>query len=95
MGSQLSEYWDSGLTVQEYGELKELPHESLRRWIRRLKKERAGDAKVEFVEVKTPPVPLSTATSGIRLKFGTWEIELASDFVPETLSEVLDVFEER
>ena len=61
--SQLSEYWDSGLTVQEYGELKELPHESLRRWIRRLKKERAGDAKVEFVEVKTPPVPLSTATS--------------------------------
>ena len=95
MGSQLSEYWDSGLTVQEYGELKELPHESLRRWIRRLKKERAGDAKVEFVEVKTPPVPLSTATSGIRLKFGTWEIELASDFVPETLSEVLDVFEDR
>ena len=91
----MSEYWDSGLTVQEYGELKELPHESLRRWIRRLKKERAGDAKVEFVEVKTPPVPLSTATSGIRLKFGTWEIELASDFVPETLSEVLDVFEDR
>ena len=92
---ELSEYWESGLTIQEYGELKDLPHESLRRWIRRLKKERAGDAKVEFVEVKTPPVPISTATSGIRLKFGAWEIELASDFVPETLSEVLDVFEDR
>ena len=93
--SQLSEYWDSGLTVQEYGELKELPYESVRRWIRRLKKERREDGKVEFVEVKTPSAPISSSTSGIRLKFGTWEIELASDFVPETLSEVLDVFEDR
>ena len=24
---QLSEYWDSGLTIQEYSELKELPYE--------------------------------------------------------------------
>ena len=30
---QLSEYWDSGLTIQEYSELKELPYESARRWI--------------------------------------------------------------
>ena len=30
---QLSEYWDSGLTIQEYSELKELPYESTRRWI--------------------------------------------------------------
>lgn len=37
---ELSEYWDSGLTVQEYSELKELPYESVRRWIRRLKQER-------------------------------------------------------
>ena len=35
---ELSEYWDSGLTVQEYCELKELPYESVRRWIRRLKR---------------------------------------------------------
>ena len=28
---QLSEYWDSGLTIQEYSELKELPYESTRR----------------------------------------------------------------
>ena len=27
---QLSEYWDSGLTIQEYSELKELPYESKR-----------------------------------------------------------------
>lgn len=92
---ELSEYWDSGLTVQEYSELKELPYERVRRWIRRLKQERTGVTKVDFVEVKTPSVPLSSFTSGIRLKFGAWEIELASDFVPETLSEVLDVFEER
>ena len=31
--AQLSEYWDSGLTIQEYSELKELPYESARRWI--------------------------------------------------------------
>ena len=92
---ELSEYWDCGLTVQEYSELKELPYESVRRWIRRLKQERSGVAKVDFVEVKAPSVPISTGASGIRLKFGGWEIELASDFVPETLSEVLDVFEER
>lgn len=30
---QLSEYWDSGLTIQEYSDLKELPYESVRRWI--------------------------------------------------------------
>lgn len=92
---ELSEYWDSGLTIQEYGELKELPYESVRRWIRRLKKERSGDGKVDFVEVKVPSEAISPGTSGIRLKFGAWEIELAPDFVPETLSEVLDVFEER
>ena len=32
------EYWDSGLTIQEYSELKELPYESTRRWIRVLQK---------------------------------------------------------
>ena len=32
--AQLSEYWDSGLTIQEYSELKELPYESTRRWSR-------------------------------------------------------------
>ena len=84
---ELSEYWDSGLTVQEYSELKELPYESVRRWIRQLKQERPGVAKVDFVEVKAPSVPISTGASGIRLKFGGWEIELSSDFVPETLSE--------
>ena len=36
--AQLSEYWDSGLTIQEYSELKELPYESTRRWFRVLQK---------------------------------------------------------
>lgn len=35
---QLAEYWESGLTIQEYSELKELPYESVRRWIRVLQK---------------------------------------------------------
>ena len=37
---QLSEYWDGGLTIQEYCELKDLPYENVRRWIGILKKER-------------------------------------------------------
>lgn len=36
---QLAEYWESGLTIQEYSELKELPYESVRRWIRVLCRE--------------------------------------------------------
>ena len=67
---QLSEYWDSGLTIQEYSELKELPYESTRRWIRVLEKVRQdgviGSASLELVEVK----PLQTDArngSGIRL----------------------------
>ena len=37
-GEQLSEYWDSGLKIQEYSELKELPYENTCRWIRVLQK---------------------------------------------------------
>ena len=37
---QLSEYWDSSLTIQKYSDLKELPYESVRRWIRLLQKAR-------------------------------------------------------
>ena len=36
--AQLSEYRDSGLTIQEYSEFKKLPYESPRRWIRVLQK---------------------------------------------------------
>ena len=54
--AQLSEYWDSGLTIQEYSELKELPYESTRRWIRVLEKARQDDASdpelLELVEIK-------------------------------------------
>ena len=71
--AQLSEYWDSGLTIQEYSELKELPYESTRRWIRVLQKARQDDASdpesLELVEVK----PLQTDArngSGIRLLAG-------------------------
>ena len=40
--AQLSEYWDSGLTIQEYSERKELPYESTRRWIRVQEKSMPG-----------------------------------------------------
>ncbi len=42
--AQLSEYWDSGLTTQEYSELKELPYEITHRGIRVLQKARQDSA---------------------------------------------------
>ena len=41
--AQLSEYWDSGLTIPEYSERKELSYENTRRWIRVLQKVRQDD----------------------------------------------------
>ena len=79
--AQLSEYWDSGLTIQEYSELKELSYESTRRWIRVLQKARQDDASdpesLELVEVK----PLQTDArngSGIRLLVDGIEIAIES-----------------
>ena len=52
---QLSECWDSGLTIQEYSDLKDLPYETVRRWIRVLKKERAPEAaSLKLVELTSP-----------------------------------------
>ena len=53
---QLSEYWDGGLTIQEYCELKDLPYENVRRWIGILKKEREGKspASGEFGGRRSP-----------------------------------------
>ena len=91
---QLSEYWDSGLTIQEYSELKELPYESTRRWIRVLEKARQdgaiGSASLELVEIK----PLQTNAndnSGIRLLIDGIEIAVAKGFDGTTLSEVLNL----
>lgn len=90
---QLSEYWDSGFTIQEYSELKELPYESTRRWIRVLQKARqtgASDSEsLELVEV--PPLQTSArAGSGIRLLFAGIEIAVEKGFDGPTLSEVLN-----
>ncbi len=86
---QLSEYWDSGLTIQEYSELKELPYESTRRWIRVLEKARQDDVSdpesLELVEIK----PLQTNAndnSGIRLLIDGIEIAVAKGFDGTTLS---------
>ena len=91
---QLSEYWESGLTIQEYSELKELPYESVRRWIRVLQKARqdgANDsAALELVEVN----PLQTKArdgSGIRLVVDGIEIAIEKGFDGTTLSEVLNL----
>ena len=92
--AQLSEYWDSGLTIQEYSELKELPYESTRRWIRVLEKARQdgviGSASLELVEIK----PLQTNAndnSGIRLLIDGIEIAIEKGFDGTTLSEVLNL----
>ena len=92
--AQLSEYWDSGLTIQEYSEFKELPYESPRRWIRVSQKARqdgANDsAALELVEVN----PLQTKArdgSGIRLVVDGIEIAIEKGFDGSTLSEVLNL----
>ena len=94
--AQLSEYWDSGLTIQEYSELKELSYESTRRWIRVLQKARQDDASdpesLELVEVK----PLDARdSSGIRLLVDGIEIAVAKGFDDTTLSEVSDLLKAR
>ena len=79
---QLSEYWDGGLTIQEYCELK--------------KKEREGKSpasgELEFVEV-----PLAAggarngSDSGISLHAAGFEIQVTCDFDQATLLNVLTV----
>ena len=85
---------DSGLTIQEYSELKELPYESTRRWIRVLEKARQDEVSdpesLELVEIK----PLQTNAndnSGIRLLIDGIEIAVAKGFDGTTLSEVLNL----
>ena len=96
--AQLSEYWDSGLTIQEYSELKELPYESTRRGIRVSQKTSQdganNSAALELVEVN----PLQTKArdgSGIRLVVDGIEIALSKGFDGPTLSEVLDLLKVR
>ena len=90
---QLSEYWNSGFTIQEYCELKDLSYESVRRWISQLKKEREGQNQtavpLEFVEVTpdSPEVPCSG--TGIKLYSNGVEIHLDRKFDGETLKQVL------
>ena len=96
--AQLSEYWDSGLTIQEYSELKELPYESTRRWIRVLQKARQDDAStpesLELVEIK-PLQTNASDSSGIRLLIDGIEIAVAKGFDGTTLSEVLNLLKAR
>ena len=90
--AQLAEYWESGLTIQEYSELKALPYESARRWIRVLQKSRPDDAcgSLELVEV-APSIPSAGNASGIKLAVGGIEIVLEKGFDGATLSEVLNL----
>ena len=96
--AQLSEYWDSGLTIQEYSELKELPYESTRRWIRVLQKARQDEAStpesLELVEIK-PLQTNASDSSGIRLLIDGIEITVAKGFDGTTLSEVLNLLKAR
>lgn len=46
---QLSEYWDSGSTIQEYSELKELPYKNARRWIAAQKRDRESKSDCQRV----------------------------------------------
>lgn len=92
--TQLSEYWDSGLTIQEYSELKKLPYESVRRWIRVLQKARQAESTesepLELVEVGSL-IAGSRTGSGILLQVDGIEISVDKGFDVPTLSEVLNL----
>ena len=77
--AQLSEYWDSGLTIQEYSELKELPYEN---------------ESLELVEIK-PLQTNASDSSGIRLLIDGIEITVTKGFDGTTLSEVLNLLKAR
>lgn len=91
-------YWDRGLTIQESSELKELPCESTRRWIRVSQKARQDGASEseapELVVVK--PLPADTrAGNGIWLLVDGIEIVEEKGFDGTTLSEVLNLLKAR
>lgn len=92
--AQLAEYWESGLTIQDYSELNDLPYESVRRWIRVLQKERRAEAResesLELVEA-VPDISSSGSVSGIKLTVGGIEIAVEKGFDGATLSEVLNL----
>lgn len=107
---QLSEYWDSGFSIQEYCELKDLSFENTKRWIRVFEKERNGvteksapatpevpePSRLEMVEVKPSPAsPSRSGNSGIRLKIAGVEVLLDRDFDGPSLSMLLSVLGER
>ena len=93
--AQLSEYWDSGLTIQEYSELKELPYESTRRWIRVLQKARQAESEpLELVEAGSL-IAGSGTVSGILLRVDGVEISVDKGFAVSTLSEVLNLLKAR
>ena len=95
---QLSEYWDNGLTIQEYSELKELPYESTRRWIPVLQKARqnsaSGSASLELVEVNHLQRNVRDS-SGIRLLVDGIEIAVEKGFDCSTLFEKLNLLKAR
>ena len=92
---QLSEYWDSGLTIPEYCELKEVSYESARRWIALLKKEREGKGPegevLELVEVSMPRLGSSQSGTGVKVLAHGLEVQVDKNFDQETLIQVLTV----
>lgn len=94
---QLSEYWNSGFSIPEYCELKELSYESARRWVRIFEKERGGVSRqaeenvIELVEVKPPCSVSERRKTGVRLRVGSVDILVEKDFDGSVLSEVLKV----
>ena len=90
MGREGPEYWDSGLTIQEYSELKELPYESTRRWIRVRQDDASDPESLELVEIK-PLQTNASDNSGIRLLIDGIKIAIEKGFDGTTLSEVLNL----
>ena len=100
---QLREYWDSGFTVSEYGELIGHPRLTVMRWIRKLRSEHESseiiepeqECPVRMIEVVPKQIEedaeARSRDSGVQLRIGDMEISLTSGYDREVLRSVLEM----
>ena len=91
---QLSEYRNSGLTIQEYSDLKDLPYETGRRWTVYLKKVRAGSCSIEAGGIDFPTVGSCATSAGVDIKVRSFTISLNKGFDPSTQIAVINLLQE-
>lgn len=83
------------MTIQEYSDLKDLPYETVRRWIRVLKKERVPEAaSLKLVGLTSPTVGSCATSAGVDIKVRSFTISLNKGFDPSTQIAVINLLQE-